>query len=682
MIMLGGLMTGGLLYSGVRARKYITRSRIERLKGARSSGSVADDREISSEALSPGEKTYPITVATLGLTLAGRFLYAPLTLIGLAGMLYLLVPTFIMAYRDLARKRRFTSIVLEAVVLPGTLIAGHFLAVAFAFWFLYFALNNVAKAKWKANQNLANVFVAPSRQAVYVMRDGVELESTLKDLRLGDILVLDAGQIVPVDGTITEGNASIDQHMLTGEAQPMEKLPGDPVLAATLLLEGRIKVRVERTGSETLANQSTQILTQMTRFTDDLELRGTDAADRLALPLFLMGSATGLFLGAGRGLAITWSPLDDALYVAGPLNVLNFLNISLRRNILVKDGRALEVLRRVDTFVFDKTGTLTTDVPEVIAVHACTGLSRTEILRYAAAAEQKQLHPIALAILAAASTDGIDLPAVEGESIKKGFGVTVSIEAQTVSIGSARFMDLLSLEVPEALQSVEERCQADGHSVIHVAIDHTIIGAIELHASVRAEAAQTVSRLRKQGYRVCIISGDNERPTQHLARQLGIDCCFAETLPQDKGKLIQAMQQAGRVVCYVGDGINDAIALKQAEVSVSLRGASTIATDTAQIVLMNQDLEQLLELIAIAKRLERNFKASVLLGAAPTVGIIAGVYLFQLSLASAVTLYLAGVGLSMTQAMLPLLRERNVDRRTDNRRDGRNGRNGRDHPTS
>ena len=659
MLMLGGLMTGGLLYSGVQARKQIARNRIARLKNVASSGGARADLGTSTEkTLSPEEKTYPITVATLGLTIAGRFFYAPLTLLGIAGMVYLLVPTFVLAYRDLARKRRFTSVVLEALVLPGTLITGHFLAVAFAFWVLYFAMNNVAKAKWQANQNLANVFVAPSRQLVYVMRDGVELESTVKDLRLGDILVLDAGQIIPVDGTITEGNASIDQHMLTGEAQPVEKQSNDPVLAATLLLEGRIKVRVERTGSETLANQSTQILVEMTRYTDDLELRGTNAADRLALPLFLMGSATAFFLGAGRGLAIAWAPLDDALYVAGPMNVLNFLNISLRRNILVKDGRALEVLRRVDTFVFDKTGTLTKNRPEVVAVHACADFTQTEILRYAAAAEQKQVHPIALAILAAASADGIALPAVEGESFKKGLGVTVMIAARTLSIGSARFMDLLSLEIPETLQSVEERSQTYGHSLIYVAIDHAIIGAIELHASVRAEAAQTVSRLRKQGYQVCIISGDNEKPTQHLARQLGVDCCFAETLPQDKGKLIEAMQQAGRVVCYVGDGINDAIALKQAEVSVSLRGASTIATDTAQIVLMKEDLNQLLDLIVIAKRLERNFKTSVLLSAGPTIGIFVGVYFFQLSLASAVALYLAGVGLSVGQAMLPLLAER------------------------
>lgn len=657
MIILGGLMTGGLLYSGVRVRRLVTKNRIARLKQKKSPNGGPDGN--------PGDKYYPIATATLGLTIAGRVLYAPLTLVGVAGMLYLLWPTFLLAYHDLARRRRFTSIVLEAIILPGTVLSGHVLAVAFAFWVMFFALDNVAKAKWKANENLANLFVMPSSQVVYVLCEGVELESTLKDLQVGDILVMDAGQIIPVDGTIIQGNAIIDQHMLTGESQPVERQQNDPVLAATMLLEGRIRIRVERTGRETLANQSMQILHQMTRYTDDLELRGTDASDRLALPFFLIGSATAFFLGSGRGLAITWCPLDDALYVAGPLNVLNFLNISLRRNILVKDGRALETLRHVDTFVFDKTGTLTTDTPRVVDIHACANFRRTDILRYAAGAEQKQVHPIALAILAAASADGIELPVVKGDAYKRGFGVTVTIAEETVNIGSARFMDLLSLNIPEGLQSIQERSQEFGYSMIYVAIDHAIVGAIELHASLRPEAAQTIGRLREQGYQVCIISGDNERPTRHLARQLEVDCCFAETLPQDKGKLITAMQQAGRVVCYVGDGINDAIALKQAEVSVSLRGASTIATDTAQIVLMKQNLNQLLDLIAIAKRLDRNFKTSVLFSAIPTLGIIGGVYFFQLSLASAVMLYLAGMGFSMTQAMLPLLSERRGARKSE-----------------
>ena len=222
MIVLGGLLTGGLLYSGFRARKQRARDRVSRLKRKVPDDSRAGDGSLA-VPVNPGDENYPIASATLGFTIAGRVLYAPLTAFGIVGMLYLLWPTFERAYYDLTRKKRFTSIVLEALILPGTILAGQFLAVAVAFWFLYFAINNVAKAKWKANENLADVFVTPSSQVVYVLRDGVEIESKIKELQVGDVLMMDAGQIIPVDGTIIEGNATIDQHMLTGESQPAEK---------------------------------------------------------------------------------------------------------------------------------------------------------------------------------------------------------------------------------------------------------------------------------------------------------------------------------------------------------------------------------------------------------------------------------------------------------------------------
>lgn len=662
MIFLGGLLTGGLLYSGIQVRQRRNKNRLTALK--KKEPILAENaNEHLVQAASPGEKNYPIATATLGLAVAGRFLYAPLTLVGVSGMLYLLWPTFKNAYHDLVHRRRFTTIVLEALILPGTILAGQFLAVAVAFWFLYFALNNVAKAKWKANENLASVFVAPSNQVVYVLREGVEVESLVKDLQVGDILVIGAGEIIPVDGIITHGHASIDQHMLTGESQPVEKQLNDPVFAATLLLDGDIQVRVEKAGKETLANQSVQVLNDMTRYTDNLELRGTDAADRMAFPMFLLGSATGALMGVGRGLAIVWTPLDDALYAAGPLSVLNFLNIALRQGILVKDGRALEVLRRVDTIVFDKTGTLTKDIPQVVDIHACGTLSQNDILRYAAAAEQKQIHPVALAILEAASAKKIELPTVRSASYKKGYGLTVAIDEQRVSVGSSRFMRQLSLAVPEALQAVEAESHEFGYSLIFVAVDDAIVGAIEIHATVRPETAETIAKLHELGYQACIISGDHEKPTRHLAQQLGIDRYFAETLPQNKGELIRGMQKAGHVVCYVGDGINDTIALKQAEVAVSLRGASTIATDTAQIVLMKEDLNQLLDLIAITRRLDKNFKTSVAFSAIPTVAIIGGVFFFQMTLATSISLYLAGMGLSVIQAMLPLLEEQRFQRK-------------------
>lgn len=669
MLLVHGLIIGGLsIYAGAKARQAKSKkaSLIKRIphtetvlvvaKEANEVVKSSNDKTIIIPERT-GDKNYPVATASLGFVLAGATVYAPLTLLGIGGLVYLIGPTWKRGYQDLIHKKRFTRMVLESFVLPATLLSGHYVGAAMAYWFLYFALDTMAKAKGNATKNLASIFEAPSSKTVYVIRDDVEVEMSLKDIQLGDILVVGAGEIIPVDGTIVDGHASIDQHMLTGESQHVEKQVGEPVMAATMLLSGRIHLHVDKTGEDTIASQTSQMLNGMTSFTENLELRSIDTADRMALPYFLASTVTSVFKGASGGLALVWAPLDDAMYAAGPLGVLNYLNIALKRGILIKDGRALEILRNVDTIVFDKTGTLTNEIPEVIKIHTCSDLSETDILRYAASAEHKQIHPVALAILEAASQRDIELTAAQGEAYKTGYGLTVSIEGHTVLVGSLRFMEQQSLSLPAPLKNIQQEASDFGYSLIYIAIDNLIVGAIELHASVRPDTVETIDKLHERGFKVCIISGDHDKPTKHMAERLGIDEYFAETLPEDKAKLIEAMQNNGQIVCYMGDGINDTIALKQAEVSVSLRGASTIATDTAQVILMNEQLSQLIDLIDIAKNLDNTYKKTIASSAIPTVGIIGGVFLFHLTLTAAFIGYFAGMGMSMTHAMSPLAKE-------------------------
>jgi P-type E1-E2 ATPase len=446
--------------------------------------------------------------------------------------------------------------------------------------------------------------------------------------------------------------------MLTGESLLVEKHVGDFVFASTMMLTGRILIEVEKAGEETISNQTQQILNEMTSFTAKLELRSIDMADRLALPYFMFGSVASVLKGASSGLAIFWSPLDDALYAAGPLSVLNYLNIALRRGILVKDGRALEILRKVDTIVFDKTGTLTEEIPKVAKIHACGEVSQSKILCYAGAAERKHTHPVAQAILEEVLTQNIKLPSIQEAAYETGYGIKVIINEQTVLVGSFRFMEQQSLSLPEQLEAVQIESQELGESLVYVAIDEAIVGAIELHARIRPNTVEVINKLKALGYNIYIISGDHEKPTQHLAKQLGIEHYFAETLPEEKANLIKNMQQEGRVVCYMGDGINDTIALKQAEVSVSLRGASSIATDTAQVVLMNGQLDQLIELIELAKQLDVNLKNTFLVSVIPTAAIVGGVLILNLSLTAAIIVYMVSMGLSVSNAILPLLKEK------------------------
>ena len=279
--------------------------------------------------------------------------------------------------------------------------------------------------------------------------------------------------------------------------------------------------------------------------------------------------------------------------MAGPISVLNFLQMTSQEGILIKDGRALELLSEVDTIVFDKTGTLTEEQPHVGAIYTCHSINENELLTYAAAAEYKQTHPIARAIQQEALNRELRLPEIEKTTYEIGYGLKVRLNEKVVLVGSKRFMEMSEITIPSEINAIQQQCNEHGYSLVYVALDGQLAGAIELHATIRPEAKHIISELRQRGFEIYIISGDHEKPTKKLAQEVGIEHYFAETLHENKATLIEALQKEGKAVCFVGDGINDSIALKKANVSVSLRGASTIATDTAQIVLMNENLTQL-----------------------------------------------------------------------------------------
>ena len=437
---------------------------------------------------------------------------------------------------------------------------------------------------------------------VFVLSNGVELEIACEDLRCGDILVLDAGQTVPVDGVIVAGVATLDQHRLTGESQPVDKGPGESVLAATLVVGGRIQVRVERTGHATRAAQIAQVLN---RTVEQQETRIADQFQQLEhtrLPMLVGGALGWLVGGPTTGVAVIGCNYLIGLIPLRLLALLNGLQAGVEHGILIKDGRALERLPGVDTLVFDKTGTLTLEQPRLVRVHPARGRDEDAVLRLAAAAEQRQTHPIARAILTAAAQRQLAIPPIDAAHLALGLGLAAQLDGQCLRIGSARFLAGEGLPLPPDLESVGTAAQAQGHALIYVALDDAVQGAIEVAADVRPEAAATVAWLKRQGLRLYIVSGDQPAPTRALAAALGLDGWFADTGPEQKADKVRALQAAGRRVCFVGDGINDALALRQADASVSLRGATTVATDAAQVVLMDDDLTQLTTLWTLAQR--------------------------------------------------------------------------------
>ena len=521
----------------------------------------------------------------------------------------------------------------------------------------------LVKTEDHSKKSLINLFGEQPR-FVWILVDGVEVEIPFENLQIGDLLLLVAGQMIPVDGTITTGECLIDQQMLTGEAQPIEASVGDSVFASTILLSGHITIQVQKAGADTVAANIGQILSRTADFKLSVRSR-VDAFQGILSPAMLAVSFACLpWLGLNGALGVLWNYPGFRALLLAPMSTLNYLHLCSLRGILIKDGRSLELMNDIDTIVFDKTGTLTEEIPSVTQIISCGRLSEEQILIYAATAEYKQTHPIAKAILAEAEKRDLALPQIDQTHVELGYGVKVTLANQVIRIGSERFMQMCGIAIPDAIKAQETRCHRQGHSLVMLAIDNQLDGAIELMPTIRPEAREVIRGLREMGKDLVIISGDHEAPTRQLAQELGIEQYFANTLPENKAQLVEELQQApkghdkGRSVCFVGDGINDAIALKKANVSISLRGATTAATDTAQIVLMDGNLEQLPYLFEIAKEFKSNIDTTFIITILPNILGIAGAFFLHWSLLTNIVFSLFFWFPQLANTMLPLVKHR------------------------
>jgi len=570
---------------------------------------------------------------------------------------YLVRPLFLNAYRSLMQERKLSLWVLGATNLTLLWLGGYYIigGVIFIFTWLGQKLSHITEDR--SHKGLVNIFGQQPRQVWVMSQQGdqrVEVEIPFDQLQVGDILVLSAGQMIPADGRIVEGQASIDQHRLTGEAQPAEKGVGDLVLAATVLLAGHILVQVEKAGQETVAAQIGEMLNKSASYQMAIATKAMQIADASVKPTFIAAGLALLTVGYSGMVAITSSMFGLNLRISGPMALLTYLNVASRHSILVKDGRSLELLTTIDTVVFDKTGTLTLEQPHVTQVHTFGTFTGAEVLAYAAAVEQRQSHPIARAIGTAAAQQGLVLPTLSDSRYEAGYGIQAQIDGKLIQVGSDRFMTLVEIPLTPEVTLLQQQCHGQGHSLVMVAIDQQLVGAIELEPTTRPEAQAVLAELRKRNLTLYIISGDQEAPTRALAQKLGIDHYFANTLPENKAKLVEQLQAEGRAVCFVGDGINDSIALKKANVSVSLSGATSVATDTAQIVLMDATLQQLPLVFKLAQEMDANLRTGMILAIAPGLAIWGGVFFAHLGILGAAVIFEGSLWVGIANALRPL----------------------------
>lgn len=575
------------------------------------------------------ERNMAISTGSLGLAIIGKLFYYPIALLSIPGILYITHYAIMQAFIGLFKEKKLTVDFLSATMKVLLLINGFLVFASFSVFM--FSLNRILLNKVSDNskKNIIDVF-KQQPSTVWIVYDDIEREIPFEELKNGDTVMVGAGSTIPVDGEIMEGSASVDQHILTGEFQPVEKTTGDEVFALTLVLSGKIYIHARETGQQTTAAQIAHILNNTISTKTDVQIWSREISDKSVLPSFAISAASFPFIGPVGALGVLNSHFKYRASIASAIGIMNYLDLASHNGILVKDGHTFELLEQIDTVVFDKTGTLTEEQPRVAKIHTYTDYSKQDVLRYAAAAETKQSHPIAKAILQHATEQQLELPEIEEAAYKLGYGLTVNIEGHVVRVGSVRFLEQENISISADIRDAQTHCQQQGSPMIAVALDNTAIGAIELAAAIRPGTRELIHELTHEcGIKsTYIISGDHDAPTRQLADELGINHYFAEVLPEQKAALIKQLQAEGKSVCYVGDGINDSIALQEADVSVSIRGASTVATDAAQIVLMGKTLNQLPYLFEMGQQFNSHMKRVVATVVTPSIVSVGGSILF------------------------------------------------------
>ena len=595
-----------------------------------------------------------LNVASVGLAAARQFVSPNIGVLSLALYIYTAIPYMKDVEKSLLKDRKVNVNVLFFVADALTLAISQYFTAAVGVWLMNSGKMSVAKAKDMTEKMITDVF-EQLPQEVWLLVDNAEIKVPLEDVEVDDILVVNTGEVIPVDGIITEGLTTIDQHALTGESQPAEKGPGDTVLVSTVVISGRILIKVEKSGQDTTVSKIGQILFNSTSFKSKTQLKGEKWADKATLPMLGMSIVMLPALGPVNTAVFINSHIGNRIRVLAPLITLNHIAWASQKGILIKDGRAIEGLSDIDTVLFDKTGTLTAEVPEISNIYNCDRYNENEVLRYVAAAERKLTHPIARAIVKKAEEAHLVLPDIHDSKYHIGYGITVHLDKKVIRVGSSRFITDQGIRIPENIKEAEKYSHAEGNSMVFVAVDKRACGAIELKPQIRPEAKNIVQELKQRGVKyTAIISGDHKHPTQKLAEELGVDDYFSDTLPEGKAGIVEQLQKEGRSVCFVGDGINDAIAMKLADVSISILGATAIATDMAEIVFMDGTMSNMCELFDISKRLEAKLKKSLTLTITPGVINLSGAFLFHYGILTSLIINTTFAGLGMKDALMPL----------------------------
>ncbi|WP_341582638.1 copper-translocating P-type ATPase [Marinobacter metalliresistant] len=441
-----------------------------------------------------------------------------------------------------------------------------------------------------------------------VLRDGQEREVPTAEVLKDDIVVIRPGNKIPVDGEVLEGESLVDESMLTGESMPVEKKPGDKVIGATINKSGSFRYRATKVGSDTALAQIVKLVQEAQNSKAPAQLLADKASQWLVVIAIVIGLLTFAvwfwWIGQSLLLAVTLTitvfviACPDALGLATPMAVMVGTGLGARNGILFKNASALEDATRLDIVVFDKTGTLTMGEPQVVEVVVVAGSTEEAVLALAGTVEQGSDHPLAQAIQSKA--EGLQLDPLTGFTNIEGKGARTEIGSKTVLLGNRRLMDEEKVDMA-SLKDEAARLQSAGQTVVHVAQDGKLVGLIAIADAPRPTATAMVKKMRERGVEVAMLTGDNQATAERIARELGIEMVIADVLPGQKADKIKELQAQGKKVGMVGDGVNDAPALTQAEVGFAIGAGTDVAIESADVVLMKSDPYDVLGAIELSR---------------------------------------------------------------------------------
>ena len=456
-------------------------------------------------------------------------------------------------------------------------------------------------------------------KTAFVIQNGAETEIPVEEVEIGDIIIVKPGSKIPVDGVVIEGHTAIDESMLTGESMPVDKKTGDKVYAASLNTTGTVKFRAEKVGSDTALAQIIKLVEQAQGSKAPIAKLADIVAGYFVPAVIAIAVASGIawFIGTGDfkfALTIFISVLviacPCALGLATPTAIMVGTGKGAENGILIKSGEALETAHKINAIILDKTGTITEGKPSVTDLICASNFTQEKLLQLVASAEKNSEHPLGQAIVRGAQEKSLALLEAENFNSITGQGIEAQIAGLSVFVGNRKMMEEKNISVKE-LEKDADKLAEEGKTPVFVAADGQPAGIVAVADVVKKSSRAAIESLHKMGIEVAMITGDNKKTAEAIARQVGIDRVLAEVLPQDKAFEVKKLQQEGRKVAMVGDGINDAPALAQSDIGIAIGSGTDVAMESADIVLMHSDLTDVPTAILLSKKTIRNIKQNL-----------------------------------------------------------------------